>query len=140
MSEKEQAVEKKIRTPLLKTVNCIRIPVADPLKSADWFEEYLGLNRTAPGGNVMILGNGMWMFLGKSHGQTSHFININGRERCSFTFETEDIITLHQSLTSSGTYIEQIEDHGGCGLQFEFKDPDGNRFHIWQDPNKSSQK
>jgi hypothetical protein len=52
MSEKEQAVEKKIRTPLLKTVNCIHIPAADPLKSADWFEEYLGINRTAPGGSI----------------------------------------------------------------------------------------
>lgn len=75
----------------------------------------------------------------QSHGQTSHS-NINGSERCSFTFETEDIITFHQSLTSSGTYIEQLEDHGDCGLQFEFKDSYGNRFHIWQDPNKSSQK
>ncbi|XEC94517.1 VOC family protein [Paenibacillus tarimensis] len=140
MREKEQAVKKKIGNPLLKTVDCIRIPVTDYHKAAVWYEEYLGLTRKDPEGNVMILGDGMWMFLGNSEGQISHFINVNGLERESFTFETEDIATLHQSLTSSGTYVEPIVDHGGCGLQFSFKDPDGNRFHIWQDPNKTSKK
>jgi hypothetical protein len=137
-SEKEQ-VEEKILEPLLKAVNCIYIPVADPHKAADWLEKYLGLNRVSPGGDVMLLGNGIWLFLSKSQGQTSHFIGADGSEVMAFTFETEEIITLHQSLTRSGTYVEPIEDCGDCGLKFCFKDPDGNKFHIWQDPNKGSQ-
>ncbi|BBH20603.1 hypothetical protein Back11_19480 [Paenibacillus baekrokdamisoli] len=130
-----EQVKEKTLTPLLKAVNCIYIPVADPQKAAAWFEKYLGLNRVSPGGDVMLLGNGIWLFLCKCEGQTSHFVGLDGSEVCSFTFETEDIFTLHQSLTNSGAYVEPIEDYGGCGLKFWFKDPDGNRFHIWQDPN-----
>ena len=132
-----EMTEVKITRPLLKGIDCIYIPVVDAQKSAEWFEKYMGLNRVSPGGDVMLLGNGTWMFLLTCpDGQTSHFLGMDGGECHSFTFETEDIITLHQSLTSSGTIVEPIEDCGGCGLKFIFKDLDGNRFHIWQDPNK----
>jgi predicted enzyme related to lactoylglutathione lyase len=139
MSEQEQVVEEKmVEEPLLKAVNCIYIPVSDPHKAADWYEKYLGLSRVSPGGDVMLLGNGIWMFLSKGQqGQTSHFMGLDGSEVCSFTFETEDIVALHQSLTNSGAFVEPVEDFGNCGFKFWFKDPDGNRFHIWQDPNKA---
>ncbi|WP_233713627.1 VOC family protein [Lederbergia citri] len=134
MGEKEEAVEEKIvMQPLLKAVNCIYIPVADPHKAADWYEKYLGLNRVSPRGDVMLLGNGMWMFLSISPGQTSNFVGGDGSVISPFTFETDDIAALHQSLTLSGICVEPIEDFGGCGLKFWFKDPDGNRFHVWQD-------
>jgi predicted enzyme related to lactoylglutathione lyase len=139
MSEKEQAVEEKIvKEPLLKAVNCIYIPVTDPHKAADWYEKYLGLNRVTPGGDVMLLGNGMWMFLSRSPGQTSNFVGGDGSVISPFTFETENIVTLHQSLIDSGATVEPIEDFNTCGFKFWFDDPDGNRFHIWQDPNKRS--
>jgi hypothetical protein len=55
----------------------------------------------------------------------------------SLTFETEDIINLHAALRKSGTYVESIMDQDYCGLQFKFKDLDGNKFNVWQDPIKS---
>jgi len=134
MSEKDEAIEEKIvMQPLLKAVNCIYIPVADSKEAADWYEKHLGLNRVSPGGDVMLLGNGMWMFLSRSPGQTSNFEGGDGSVISPFTFETEDISTLHRSLTMSGICVEPIEDFGGCGLKFWFKDPDGNKFHVWQD-------
>lgn len=30
-----------------------------------------------------------------------------------------------------------IVDHGGCDLQFRFKEPDGNKFNVWQNSKKS---
>lgn len=134
MNEMTEQVEEKITKPLLKRVDCIYIPVADHQKSAEWFEKYLGLNRVSPGGNIMLLGNKTWMFLCESQGQTSHFYGLDGNGISSYTFETEDIVTLHHSLTRSGTFVEQIEDCGGCGLKFNFLDLDGNKFHIWQAP------
>ncbi|SDT56601.1 hypothetical protein SAMN05444162_5012 [Paenibacillaceae bacterium GAS479] len=134
MSEKEQTVKEKIKEPLLKAVNCIYIPVADPQKAAEWYEKHLGLSRVRPGSEIMLLGSGMWLFLSRSPGQTSNFIGGDGAVISPFTFETEDIVKFHQSLTGSGASVEPIEDFGGCGLKFWFEDPDGNRFHIWQDP------
>jgi glyoxylase I family protein len=29
--------------------------------------------------------------------------------------------------------VEPLVDHGSCGLQFKFKDLDGNKFNVWQD-------
>jgi predicted enzyme related to lactoylglutathione lyase len=134
MSEKEQAVKDKIKEPFLKAVNCIYIPVADPQKATEWYEKNLGLSRVSPGSEIMLLGSGMWLFLSRSPGQTSNFVGGDGAVISPFTFETEDIVKLHQSLTDSGASVEPIEDFGGCGLKFWFEDPDGNRFHIWQDP------
>ncbi|MBO9606974.1 MAG: VOC family protein [Paenibacillaceae bacterium] len=137
MSEIRPVVKEKIKEPLLKAVDCIYIPVADPQKAAEWYETYLGLNRVRPGGDIMLLGNGMWLFLSNSPGQTANFIGGDGAVIAPFTFETDDIVKLHQSLSDSGTPVEPIEDFGGCGLKFWFNDPDGNRFHIWQDPTKT---
>jgi len=78
------------------------------------------------------------MFLSDAPGESPNFLGTDGTVISPFTFETEDIVTLHQSLTRSGTEVEPVEDFGGCGLKFWFKDPDGNRFHVWQDPNKAA--
>lgn len=141
MNEKtalNQQVKEKIKNPLLHAVNCIYIPVADYEKSADWYGEYLGLNRVSPGSNIVLLGNGTWMFLCDAAGESPNFVATDGTVISPFTFETEDIVTLHQSLTRGGAEVEPVEDFGDCGLKFWFKDPDGNRFHVWQDPFKAA--
>jgi glyoxylase I family protein len=55
----------------------------------------------------------------------------------SLTFEVENIVQLHKSLRENGVNVEPLVDHDGCGLQFKFKDPDGNKFNVWQDPTSA---
>lgn len=36
-------------------------------------------------------------------------------------------------LRENGFDVEALIDHVSCGLQFKFKDPNGNKFNLWQD-------
>ncbi|MBP3961595.1 VOC family protein [Paenibacillus lignilyticus] len=144
---KEKA-EQEVK-PLLKRVSHNYLPVSDLQKALAWYMKYLGLkhisdNRTPRNdGGILILGNGQWLFLLESKSnKNANFVTDDWEgdnyEMFSLTFETDDIITLHASLRQSGTHVEPIVDLGGCGLQFKFKDPDGNKFNVWQDPDKGS--
>ncbi len=48
------------------------------------------------------------------------------------SFQVEDIERLHRDLILSGVYAEDIRDNGGCGIEFYFADPDGNKFCAWE--------
>lgn len=147
-SLKQKEKEDKEIKPLLKRVSHNYLPVTDLKRALEWYVKYLGLkhisdNRTARNdGGILILGNGQWLFLLESKSnKNANFVTDEWEgddyEMFSLTFETEDIIKLHESLRKSGTHVDPIVDHGDCGLQFKFKDPDGNKFNVWQDPDKS---
>lgn len=146
-SLKQKEKEAQEIKPLLKRVSHNYLPVTDLKSALEWYGKYLGLkhisdNRTARNdGGILILGNGQWLFLLESKGnKNANFVTDDWEgddyEMFSLTFETDDIIKLHESLRKSGTHVESIVDHDGCGLQFKFKDPDGNKFNVWQDPDK----
>jgi predicted enzyme related to lactoylglutathione lyase len=127
--------------PLLKRVSHNYLPVQDIKKAIAWYTKYLGLTQVPDGRTILALGNGQWLFLMESKTtKNANFVTDqwDGKdyEMFSLTFETDEIIKLHESLRESGTYVESIIDHGGCGLQFKFKDLDGNKFNVWQDPDK----
>lgn len=128
--------------PLLKGVLCNYIPVADMPRAKEWYTRVLGLKPRSPEGGIMIMGSGQWLFLmesktpGNANFVTDHWEGDNF-EMFSLTFETEDIIKLHQSLQANGAEVEPIVDYGGCDLQFRFKDLDGNKFNVWQNSKKS---
>lgn len=147
-SLKQKEKEDQAIKPLLKRVSHNYLPVTDLKRALEWYVKYLGLkhisdNRTARNdGGILILGNGQWLFLLESKSnKNANFVTDEWEgddyEMFSLTFETEDIIKLHESLRKSGTHVDPIVDHGDCGLQFKFKDPDGNKFNVWQDPDKS---
>jgi hypothetical protein len=48
------------------------------------------------------------------------------------SFQVEDIEQLHSSLKQSGAQVEEIRDNGGCGMEFYFYDPDGNKYCAWE--------
>lgn len=142
---KQQNKEEKKIGPLLKRVSHNYLPVKDMKKAKEWYTKYLGLEQVNPtatnrDGSILELGNGQWLFLLETKStKNANFVTDqwegDNYEMFSLTFETDDIIKLHESLRKSGTQVEPIVDHGGCGLQFKFKDLDGNKFNVWQDPD-----
>lgn len=135
--QKQQVTQK----PMLKRVLCNYLPVSNLEIATKWYEETFGLSvrRREPDGSILILGDGQWLFLLEStEKRTSNFMTSqwDGEEyeMFSLTFEVEDIVELHKRLRETGVEVEPLVDHENCGLQFKFKDPDGNKFNVWQDP------
>ncbi|MFC5702588.1 VOC family protein [Cohnella faecalis] len=146
MAEKEligldaqpREAEKK---PHLKRVLSNYLPVSNLERATKWYEEVFGLTvrKREPDGAILILGDGQWLFLLEAaEKRTANFFTRqwDGEryEMFSLTFEVENIAGLHKRLRESGAEVEPLADHGDCGLQFKFKDPDGNKFNVWQDP------
>lgn len=131
---------------LLKRIECAYLPVKDVAASADWYERVLGLELRSPvqpgRGAIMILDSGQWLFLLPCpDGHPLSFLTTGWTEGHTpfemfpICFETDDIRTLDASLRESGVWTEEgIRDEGGCGLQLDFKDPDGNKFQAYQQP------
>jgi predicted enzyme related to lactoylglutathione lyase len=146
LKQKEQEIQES--KPLLKRVSHNYLPVTDLKRAMEWYAKYLGLKQFLPTGrseysSILILGDGQWLFLLESmSNKNANFVTDHWEgedyEMFSLTFETDDIIKLHDSLRKSGTHVESIVDHDGCGLQFKFKDLDGNKFNVWQDPDKNN--
>lgn len=129
----------KVQTKsLVKKVHCNYIPVSNLEEASAWYEECLQLNRVKPSGEIMELGNGDWFFLIETKQQTNaNFITDAWEDKdfemFSLTFEVENCKALYDHLVNKGADIEPISDRGPCGLQFTFKDLDGNKFNVWQD-------
>lgn len=131
---------------LLKRIECAYVPVTDVAASVAWYERVLGLTLRSPvqpgRGAIMIMDSGQWLFLLPSPGgHPLHFMTTGWTEDGSpfemfpICFETDDIRALERSLRESGVWTEQeVRNEGGCGLQLTFKDPDGNKFQVWQQP------
>lgn len=142
LKEQQNKEDQKLM-PLLKRVSHNYLPVKDLAKALEWYISYLGLERVKPDGSILKLGNGQWLFLLETKSkENANFITDQWEgddyEMFSLTFETDNIIKLHDSLRKSGTQVESIADLDGCGLQFKFKDLDGNKFNVWQDPDLGS--
>ena len=131
---------------LLKRIECAYLPVSDVVASAAWYERVLGLTLRSPvelgRGAIMVMGSGQWLFLLPSPGEHPlHFMTTGWAsdgapfEMFPICFETDDIAALDAALRESGVWVEQaVRDEGGCGMQLNFKDPDGNKFQVWQQP------
>jgi predicted enzyme related to lactoylglutathione lyase len=137
----EQAPQQEqLRKPLLKRVHCNYLPVSDSKRASLWFEKTFGLKRLdrEPAGSIMVLGTGQWLFLLETkEKKTANFFTDQWEgghyEMFSMSFEVENIVELHKRLREDGVEVEPLVDHDSCGLQFKFKDPDGNKFNVWQD-------
>jgi len=128
---------KAIKTPLVKGVFCNYLPVSNLVRSRAWYMQVLGLKPFERNDSILIMGSGQWIFLLESKDKLNANFTTDSWEGKDFemfslTFETENIVVLHNSLMEHGAEVDPITDYGSCGLQFRFKDPDGNRFNVWQ--------
>lgn len=131
---------------MIKRIECAYVPVSDVERSAKWYEQVLGMKlRSAiePGrGAIMIMGDGGWLFLLPSPDMTPLTFPTTGWtedgdhfEMFPICFETDNIQKLYESLLQAGLWLEaEVRDEGSCGHQLTFKDPDGNKFQVWQQP------
>ncbi|MGO4500147.1 VOC family protein [Paenibacillus sp. 2RAB27] len=144
MAEKELNKTKEqqaAKAPMLKRVSHNYLPVSNVEIASMWYKETLGLTvkpRGPADGAILVLGNGQWLFLLETkEKRTANFMTDQWEgdeyEMFSLTFEVENIVEVHKRLRESGVYVEPLNDQGNCGLQFKFKDPDGNKFNIWQE-------
>ncbi|OAB40154.1 VOC family protein [Paenibacillus glacialis] len=59
-----------------------------------------------------------------------NYIEIGGTEQCALTLEVNDFHGLYSQMKNNGAKVSEIEDNGGCGLNFYAQDPDGNKLDI----------
>ncbi|MCU6795572.1 VOC family protein [Paenibacillus sp. WQ 127069] len=120
----------------LKGICSVYVPVSNPIKSAQWWQQHFGLEYAVPfnpaeAQAIMKLSDGQWLHLVETEGEIdSQFPNKLGNEMFRFTFEVSGIEVLHDHLKSSGVRIEQLHDRGSCGFNFVFFDLDGNKFDV----------
>lgn len=137
----EAQEQQATQAPMLKRVSHNYLPVSNVELASKWYSETLGLTVRTRGSAdpaILVLGNGQWLFLLETkEKRTANFLTDQWEgekyEMFSLTFEVENIVEVHKRLRESGVYVEPISDQGSCGLQFKFKDPDGNKFNVWQD-------
>jgi glyoxylase I family protein len=131
---------------MIKRIECAYLPVSDVQKSAEWYERVLGMRLRSPiesgRGAIMVMEEGGWLFLLPSPELSPLTFLTTGWaedgesfEMFPLCFETNHIHELHASLKEAGTWVEcTVRDEASCGFQLNFKDPDGNKFQVWQQP------
>jgi predicted enzyme related to lactoylglutathione lyase len=130
-------------TPIIPEIHglaCVYIPVWDVYESTLWYQRNLGLtanipNPIEPGITHSILvypSKGPAGFLIKSHERkTNVFLDKDGYEMGSFCFAVTNIEQMYRRLVENGVRVEaEVVDRGGCGSNFRFYDPDGNKFDV----------
>ncbi|MEE3001044.1 MAG: VOC family protein [Pseudomonadota bacterium] len=121
------------RPPNYRGLAHIALVVTDPEKSADWYEDILGLKcvvRATTGCFLSFAGNHHDIALIKAHSE--HVPWSAGLHHVSMQIEggTDEIKRLHSRLVSKGVKIDRVVDHSiGWGLYFY--DPDGNRLEFF---------
>jgi catechol-2,3-dioxygenase len=126
--------------PNIRGLAHIALVVTNPEKSADWYEDVLGLKC------VVRSETGCFMsFEGRHHdialikARAEHVPWSVGLHHVSMQIEggTKEIKRLHSRLISKGVQIDRVVDHSvGWGLYFY--DPDGNRLEFFYErPNLS---
>ncbi|MCQ6564009.1 VOC family protein [Paenibacillus mendelii] len=104
-------------------------------KTAEWYMDNLGLELMRPVHEYqdqLRIPSGQTIFLIKTPEPTTlNYMQIGGTEQCALTLEVNDFHGLYSRMKNNGTNVSDIEDNGGCGLNFYAYDPDGNKLDIW---------
>ncbi|PZT54718.1 VOC family protein [Paenibacillus silvae] len=110
------------------------IPVKDIEVSAAWFVKHFGFNirHQRDGYLSLFRGERPILDLIKSDNETRATFQVGQQKRWVITFYTDDIIALHQYLTSEHIKVGSISDEGKYGKFFVLEDLDGNVFDVWE--------
>lgn len=121
----------------LVRVGTIYIPVKEVEVATKWYEEKIGavVSYIDPDKAIINFAN-LSFFLVKSKDQSANFVDNNGMERFSVTFEVDGLNALHNlhnDFKKSDIQVGDIEDRGHAGKNFVFTDIDGNKFDVWSE-------
>lgn len=114
------------------------IPVTNVDISAKWYVNNLGavLSYQDEEKVILNLANQSFFLVKAEENQSSNFIDINGNERFSMTFEVNGLNTLeelHSFFMGREMQVGNIENRGHAGRNFVFADLDGNKFDVWSE-------
>ncbi|XEC97460.1 VOC family protein [Paenibacillus tarimensis] len=123
----------------LKRLDCLYMPVDNGKDVVwPWYEN------TFTGTGTGTRQQAIFMNEVEKKGLTNTFLTdewIPGQtyEMFSIRYETDCIKELYERIASTGVEVEPLEDVNGKGLMFCFKDPQGHKFQVWQDPKTETQ-
>ena len=122
----------------LLRVGTTYIPVTNVEMSSEWYVNKLDAELSYKDEDKAILNlANQSIFLVKSkENQSANFVDINGEERFSITFEVNGLDVLekiHKNFIGNGIRVENIENRGHSGRNFVFYDLDGNMFDVWSE-------
>ncbi|MFF2755746.1 VOC family protein [Psychrobacillus sp. NPDC058041] len=118
------------------------IPVTDPEKSSNWYQEKLGAveNFRNEDKAILDLANQSFFLVKAKPGEVAKFSDSNGKEHFTMTFEVDGynrLIEFHNFLKEQGVRVGEIEDRGHSGNNFVFYDLEGNLFDVWSELSPS---
>jgi len=120
---------------VVKRIECVYLPAINTEESAKWYTEHLGLALLRPvdaDQAQLSIGSGQAVFLIKTKEALNlTYTEVGGSEQCILTLEVENINELHTAMKRNGAKVSDIDDNGGCGLNFYACDPAGNKIDLW---------
>ncbi len=122
----------------LVRVGTIYIPVREVDIAAKWYEEKLGADISYIDNSKAILNfaDQSFFLVQSPPDESANFIDSNGEERFSVTFEVDGLEVLrqlHDEFSSKQVLVGGIENRGHAGRNFIFQDLDGNKFDVWSE-------
>lgn len=123
----------------LKKLDCLYMPVDNGKDVVwPWYES------TFTGTGTGTRQQAIFMNEVEKKGLTNTFLTdewIPGQtyEMFSIRYETDCIKELYERVANAAVEVEPLEDLDGKGLMFCFKDPQGHKFQVWQDPKTETQ-
>lgn len=123
------------KQPVVKQIECVYIPATNPILSAEWYGDYLGLSLTRPASEdqaqLKVGANQHFFLIRTGQPTTLNFNSAGDPEMSALTLEVNDVEALYANMKKDGVKVDPIEDNGGCGISFHAYDPDGNKLHLW---------
>ncbi|OZM56830.1 glyoxalase [Lottiidibacillus patelloidae] len=122
----------------LVRVGTTYIPVSNVERSASWYGEKLGaeLSYIDEEKAIINLANQSFFLVKAQVNESANFVDAEGNERFSMTFEVgglEALTQLHRTFKENEIIVGEIENRGHTGRNFVFSDPDGNKFDVWSE-------
>ncbi|MBM7552018.1 VOC family protein [Thalassobacillus pellis] len=122
----------------LHRVGTTYIPVKNPKEAAEWYQDNLHarINHLDETKAILDLADQSFFLVKGKAKQTANFLTLKGVEHFTLTFEvngSEALKSLHHSFQKKGIEVGDIENRGHPGLNFVFKDLDGNMFDVWSE-------
>ncbi|MFF3102364.1 VOC family protein [Viridibacillus arvi] len=122
----------------LMRVGTTYIPVTNVDISAKWYVNNLGavLSHQDEDKVILNLADQSFFLVKAEENQSSNFIDSNGNERFSMTFEVNGLNALeelHNFFMGREIQVGNIENRGHAGRNFVFADLDGNKFDVWSE-------
>ncbi|MDN4495288.1 VOC family protein [Ureibacillus aquaedulcis] len=119
-------------------VGTIYLPVKEVEGAAKWYEEKMGatISYTDDTKAILNFADQSFFLVQSPSDESANFLDSNGDERFSITFEVnglEALQQIHEEFTRNKIRVGEIENRGHAGRNFIFQDLDGNKFDVWSE-------